>query len=266
VLNLWRHLLRRHARLLAGSGALLLAFELLICAIVATLDLDAMLQQIGAMLPPFLREALLVRALGGGGTASLLAFGWNHPVVHAVGAAVAIVLGSRAVAGEIEHGVLELVLAQPISRARYLLAHVLFAAAAVLAVAGAGVAGTLLGLRAFALPPLPTPALLAVGSGFALLCGALYGVALLLSAMGREGGRAAAAAFAVALVSFVVQAVATLWPEAAFLLPWSLHGHYDPRSLLAAGAVPASTVAVLGGVAGGSTLLAAWRFGTRDLP
>lgn len=264
--NILRRLLRRHALFLLGCAALLSCFQLLICAIVGTLDLDAMLEQLGAMLPPFLREALLQRVLGGADSRSLLVFGWNHPIAHALGAAVAIVAASRAVAGEIERGTLELTLAQPLSRGRYFVAQVLFAAAALLGLVGAGLSGTLVGERVFALAPLPLRGLLHVGAGYALLYAAVYALTLLLSAMGREGGRVAAAGFGLALVSFLIQAIATLWPRAAFLLPWSLHGHFDPRVILAAGAVPARSIAVLGGITVLSTAAAAWRFATRDLP
>ena len=94
-------------------------------------------------------KGLIEQYIGGFGPADLLAFAWNHPVVLAVGGAVAIVSPARAVAGGIEEGTLELVLGQPISRGRYFAAQAVFAAAALAAMSLAGVGAMILGQRVY---------------------------------------------------------------------------------------------------------------------
>lgn len=69
-----------------------------------------------------------------------------------------------------------------------------------------------------------------------------------------------------AVVSYLVNAVATLWPQAAFLQPYSLHHYYDPRTTLVKGHLPLGSVLALGGVAIVCVAVAFRRFATRDLP
>jgi len=141
---------------------------------------------------------------------AMLAFGWNHPITHIIGTAVAITLGARAVAGEIENGAIELVLAQPVSRAHYLTAHILFAAFAILSIAVLGVLATAIGQRVFALEPFPPARLALLLLAFLLLQLAIFAITLIASTFGREGGRAALAGLFVAVVSYMVGAIASL--------------------------------------------------------
>ena len=128
VRNLLRALVARHAAFVALSGLLLAAFQFLICAAVASVDVSG-------------------RARDAPGVAAADAAG--HGLRHAVrrvlgarparlrlertrsrrrsGAAVAIVLAARAVAGEAETGAIELLLSQPLSRGRYFAAQAGFA-------------------------------------------------------------------------------------------------------------------------------------------
>jgi ABC-2 type transport system permease protein len=263
--NLLTRLGARHRVLLAASALLLGAFELALCAVVANVDVGGAVEQALAFAPPAL-QAMIQQEMLGGTDAGILAFGWNHPIAHALGAAVAITLAARAIAGEIEGGTMELVLAQPVSRLRYLSAHVAFAAAALAGVALAGVLATAVGQRVFGLEPFPIARLGVLLLSFFLLQAALYAVTLAFSAFGREAGRVALAGFGVALFSYLLQVLATLWPAAAFLEPYSLHTYYDPQEILMDGVLGADGVAVLGGVALVGVTVAAWRFRTRDLP
>lgn len=266
MINLLRRLARRHLSFLLTCGALLAGFELVVCAVVGNVDVGGLLSDLAPALPPFFQALLSQQALVRVNATGLIAFGWNHPIVHALGGAVAVVLGSRAIAGEIERGTIELVLAQPVSRLRYFTAHVVFGAIALTAIAAAGLAGTVAGQRAFALPQIGFQALASLGGSFVALQASIFGLTLLLSAFGREGGRVAAAGFCVALVSFLLQVVATLWSDAAFLLPWSLHGYYVPRAVLTSGTVSIEDAGILLAVAVVGVAGAAWRFLHRDLP
>lgn len=263
--NLLSRLASRHRVLLLASAGLLAGFEFLICAIVANVDVIGALDQILVFAPPALRAMLEQSLLAGGGPSGLLAFGWNHPVAHAVGTAVAITLGARAVAADVESGAIELLLAQPLSRARYLAANMLFGAGAVAAVTLSGVAATLVGEAAFALHGFGAHALARLAAGFFLLQLAWFAIALALSSFGREVGRVGLAAFFLAVASYLVHAVAALWPAAAFLDPWSLHSYYDPRRLLGGG-VSSSALVVLGTTIVVGALVATAIFRTRDLP
>jgi hypothetical protein len=264
--NLLRHLLARDAGFVAVSAVLLGGFEWLIGAAVSSVDVSGALGAIVQSLPPFLQTLVAEQYLGDFSRTGLLAFGWAHPIAQAVGAALAIVLATRAVAGESENGAIELTLGQPLARRAYLAAHVLFAVAALALVTLAGLAGTVASGRAFGLEPFGAGELARLGLDYLALTLALYGLTLAFSAFGREGGRVALGGFLVALVSYLVHVIGSMWAPWERLVPWTLHAWYVPQDVLLHGAAVTRPVGTLLGVALAGLLVAWARFARRDLP
>ena len=265
MLNVVRRQLERNAVFLLASMAVLAGFEFLLCAMVASVDVEAAFSQITQFAPPIFK-AMIEQNLLGGSPAGVLAFGWNHPVVHAVLAAVAITLPARAIAGEVENGAIELVLAQPISRAQYFGAHVLLGAGALSAVLAAGLLGTAIGQHVFSLAGFGVSRLALLFLNALLLQLAIYAVTLLASAFGREAGRVALVGVLVAVLSFLVDAIARLWSKAQFMKPYSLHGHFDPREILVQGDSASVSMLILAAVASAAAAAAFVHFARRDIP
>jgi ABC-2 type transport system permease protein len=263
--NLLGRLFARNRGFLIASALVIGGFQFILCAIVVTMNLESTLEQIRTFAPPLFR-AMIEQTMLGGSAAGVLAFGWNHPITQAVMTAVAITLGARAVAGEIEIGAIELVLAQPLSRTAYLAAHLIFGVSAIALVALAGTLGMMVGQRVLGLEPFGAGRVAALVVNLILLQAALYALTLLVSAWGREAGRVAVIGVLVAVVSYLINVIATFWPKAAFTLPWSLHSYYNPRAILVDGALPAVHVLALAGVAVACFAIAFRRFATRDLP
>src|SRR5262245_23994751 len=264
--NLLRHLAARHAPFLVASAALLAAFQFLICAAVGSVDVSGAFEALVRSLPPLLQEIVSSQLFGGFTARGLLAFGWSHPITHALGSAVAIVLAARAVAGESETGAIELLLSQPLSRGAYFAAHVGFALAAIASLSAAGVLGTVIGQGVFGIERFALGSLLRLALDYALLLGAIFGITLVLSAFGREGGRVASAGFLIVLVSYFGEAIGRLWNRAAFIRPWTLHEYFAPNDILVRGVGIARLAAVLGSVLAASLVLTWARFRSRDVP
>jgi ABC-2 type transport system permease protein len=264
--NLLRRLVRRNRFFLLVCGLSLGLFEMLVCAAVSTLNLQAVGAQILATLPPMVQAVAGQQMLAMFTPAGLIAFGWNHPISIAIGAAVALATASRAVAGEVESGSIELLLAQPIARGTYMATQLLFGFAALAFITACGLAGSLAGELVWGLPLFQPAAALALGGGFWLVNAACFGFTFMLSAFGREVGRVAGVAFIAVLASYLLQAVGRFWSRAAFLLPWSVFERYTPRTLLATGRVPTDALLVLGGIVLVSVTVAWLEFVRRDLP
>jgi hypothetical protein len=69
-----------------------------------------------------------------------------------------------------------------------------------------------------------------------------------------------------AVVSYLIDVIASMWSKAAFLHPYSLHHYYDPRQILTQGHLPSASLPVLGAfiiVTGGAVFV---HFLRRDLP
>jgi ABC-2 type transport system permease protein len=264
--NLLRLLAARNAAFVAWSALLLAGFQYLICAAVGSVDVSGALQLVLRSLPPMLQTMIASTMFGGLTPSGLLAFGWNHPIAQAAGTAVAIVLGMRAVAGEAETGALELLLTQPLSRAAWLAAQVGFGFVALALVTAAGLAGTLAGQAVFGLGRFTGVALLRLGLGFLLLQAAWFGVALLVSAFAREGGRVASIVFLVALASYLANVIGHLLEHAAFILPWTLSHYFSPQDILVEGRGQVRPELTLAAVGLAGVVLAWLRFRRRDLP
>ena len=244
MLNLARRQLERHWPFLVAVMLVLGAFEYLICAMVASIDVEGAFAQVTQFAPPFMR-AMIEQNMPGGSPASILSFGWNHPVAHALLTAVAITLATRAIAGEVESGAIELILSQPLSRAQYFMAHALFGLTALCAVIAAGLLGTFVGQQVHSLSAFAPSRLALLFANALLLQAAIYAITLFASAVGREAGRVAIVGVFVALLSFLVNVLAMLWTKAAFAKPYSLHAYFEPREILVDGRLATSSVAVL---------------------
>lgn len=264
--NLLQRLAARHAFFLLFSLVLLGGFEFLMCALVSTVNVSGAIEELMKSVPPFMRSMVGDKFFAGLTTRGILAFGWNHPVAQALGTAVAIVLAARAFAGEIESGVMELLLSQPVSRMSYFIAQISFAMLALAVLTLAGVVGTIIGQKFFELEMFETGSLLKLGFNFFLLQSSWFGLTLVFSVFGRESGRVASAAFLLALSSYLVQAIGTLWPAAAFLLPYSLYTYYSPQAILVENTLAGKSMTILFSVFVVCIGLAAWRFQRRDIP
>jgi ABC-type transport system involved in multi-copper enzyme maturation permease subunit len=265
MLNLVRRGFERGWVFLLTVALVLAGFELVLCAVVASMDVAGALGQMTQFAPPALREMIELN-MPGGSPAAVVAFGWNHPVAHALLAAVAITLAARAVAGEVENGGIELALAQPVSRPRYFTAHLVFGMTALAAVLAIGIIGTVVGQYVWSLEPFGLPKLAALFLNALLLQLAIYALTLLVSAFGREAGRVALAGVLIAVISFLVNVVATLWSKAAFARPISLHAYFEPRDILVRGELAPSSLIVLATVTAIGIVAAYVVFAKRDLP
>ena len=262
--NILRRLAARHRTFLIVTAIVLAGFQLLISAIVAGVDVESAFAQIRAFAPPallpFIEQSMI------GSPQGMLAFGWNHPITHALVTAVSITLAARAIAGEVENGAIELILAQPISRARYFTAHATFGISAITFITLSGLVGSVIGRQLFGLPPIGTADALRLTTNLVLLQGSIYAMTLLLSAFGRENGQVAIGGVLLAVVSYLIEVISSMWSKAAFLHPYALHSYFNPRRILTEGQIPTASLPVLTAFIVIMGTAAFVRFRSRDLP
>ena len=229
----------------------------------------------------------------------VLSIGYVHPVMQVLFCLWAIGRAAGAIAGEIERGTMELLLAQPLPRSRVILAHfcvdLLLIPALCLSLWGGLSVGTwLVGPLTVdpnatkALPFAPTevdPEILALDvSKFgapllnvAALLFALSGATMALSAAGRSRWRVMGLAALITLLQFVMNIVGQIWDSVAFLRPLTVFYYYQPQQIALKGAwtVPMHAfgmdfhppmLAVLFGIGAIGYLLAWPIFQRRDIP
>jgi len=267
TINLLRRLFKRHWVFLTVIGLLLAGFQVLICTIVSNINIEGAMREISQSLPPFVQTMLSEEFALGLSSRGLVVFAWNHPVVLALLAAPMILLAGRAIAGEIETGTMELLLSQPLARSTYLATQIIFAIVVLLALVGMMLIGVYIGLSLFNLHQvLPWRTFLPVAANLASLEIAIYGVTLLLSATARDGGRVVTIVLLFVLISYLVQAVARLWPKIQFLSTYAIFNYYSPQQIVMNNLTPWRNMLILlavGLVSGG---LGWWKFMRRDIP
>lgn len=207
-------------------------------------------------------------SFGGGDVFSLggsIALGYVHPIAIILVAVFAIGFAASAVAGERQRGTLEVLLARPLSRRRIyatILGAVLVFIGLVLAAASVGtvIGAALAGL----LGELPVERLPLLWLNGMLLWGSIAAIGLAASVSFDRLAPAIGITIAIVIVSYFLDILGTLWPDASGLQPYSLFHYLTSRDILAGAADPVPFV-VLGVVGLIAVLYALVEFPRRDL-
>lgn len=176
---------------------------------------------------------------GGGNMFTLpgsVALGFIHPIAIALLAVFAIGYAVNAVAGERQRGTLENVLARPVSRrsfyATLFVAATLFIALAMAAVLiGTAASAAALGI----LDELDAGNLPLLWFNGTLLYVAIGAIALAASVSFDRAAPAAGIVLAIVIASYFLQILGSLWPDAAWLQPYSLFHYLKAQETLTKG-------------------------------
>lgn len=205
--------------------------------------------------------------LGSFGLAGYLSLGYTHPVYLILTSASVVWFASRALAGEMECGSIQFVLARPVTRTVLYLAVLAATLLVIAMVSLIGPLGMLLGLElARPVGVFDRSHLWVAALATATLVWAFAGLSLLWSALSDTMSRAIGLSIAVIVVSYVIDYFAALWDFLEPLEPFSIFDYYEPSSALASGTIPIDHIVVLGAI-GLIGTVAGWAiFTRRDLP
>ena len=291
-------------------GLLIFAYELLWAKITSRLleitpKLLALFGSFGAM-KAFENEVLrgpgeMIRAMLGGDMVrindaqSLLSVGYVHPFVLTVYCIWAIGRSSGAVAGEIDRGTMELLLAQPIARWKVVTTHLAVDLVTIPLLVGCMVLGTFVGVHLFDVYGAAAGVVgadrsvdirlgdfLRAGGNSACLLFAVSGYTMALSALGRYRWRVLGLAMGLTLVQFLINVLGEVWKPLAVLRPLTVFYYYRPQPIILRlpgqwqaslgtawgldSGLAVNVAAVLLGVGLAGYLIAVWHFSRRDLP
>lgn len=246
---------------------------LVVCVAIAAWStfLPVIYQSFGIQMKALVDSGVIPKQLtnfGGGDVFSLggaIALGYVHPISIILVSIFAVGFATSAVAGERQRGTLEVLLARPLSRrgiyATLLAAVLLFIGLVLIA----GSIGTMIGsavvgvLDELALERLPMLWL----NGF-LLWGSIAAIGLAASVSFDRLTPALGITVAIVIVSYFLEVLGSLWPDAEGLQPYSLFHYLTARDILAGTVDPVAFVlpGVVGAVAIGIALAV---FPRRDL-
>jgi ABC-2 type transport system permease protein len=223
-------------------------------------------EQFEKLIPESLKG--LFKAQGGFATNAdgFLAADYRHPIYLVAVSALVIALSSGAVAKEIERGTILMLLGCPLSRRQLLTAKTGAIVAGLLAVLLAAWLGTWMGSIVVGITDqVNMTVFLRVQLNMLALAVAIAGYALLISALGSDGGQTTAWTAGTTVGMFFLDFLATLWSPAESLGPLSIFYYYDPLSIARDGGIPWLDISVLLGVGAVGFIAALVVFQRRDI-
>jgi ABC-2 type transport system permease protein len=202
-----------------------------------------------------------------------LSIGYIHPLPQTILLIWAVGRASGALAGELERGTMELLIAQPIARWRIVATHLCVDLVTLPALTTCMLLGTYLGVQ---IVPLPAADLSHYWKAIVLAAGlayALTGVTMAFSSLGRSRWRVLAWTIGLVLLMSLLNLLGQLWDTIEPYRPWSLLYYYQPQHAIlkdqwtvAVGGNQVPMLAVLLTVGTLGYAFAIWYFSRRDLP
>jgi ABC-2 type transport system permease protein len=206
-------------------------------------------------------------------TGDLLSVGFVHPLPQTILLIWAVGRAAAALAGELERGTMELLIAQPIARWRVVTTHLCVDLITLPALTLCMLGGTYLGVQWV---PLSNADLSHFWRGMVLaaaLAFALTGMTMAFSSLGRSRWRVLAWTIGLVLVMSLVNLVGQLWDTIEPYRPWSLLYYYQPQYAILkdqwtvpVGGVAIPMLGILLGVGALGYAFVVWHFSRRDLP
>jgi ABC-2 type transport system permease protein len=251
-----------------ACGALLLAFALVIVVSFRAFGDMFEEQVMGRMAAGGMGEIFFGGAPQGMDFLSTyLSIAFTHPLVLLLLCVFAIAVASRALAGEIERGTVDVLLALPVTRLQFAVASGAAFATGLALLLLVHWAGLRLGLQWTGVLPAgrSMPALGYASQNLAALALCVGGYSFLCSALASERGRAAGLAAGITVAFYFFNVLAQLWEKAKFMQYLSIFHYHRPLPLLTSGAPAWGDLAVLCSLAALTFLAALWVFARRDI-
>jgi ABC-2 type transport system permease protein len=266
-LILLAHSLKRVRTLVIVMGVVLAVFQVFLVLVAGTIQRSNTFEQIGALVPPFLRGLLGPSFTAFMSFGGIVCLGYFHVAVMGALIALAIALGTTPTS-EMETGFMDLILARPLARHWIITRAIIVVLICGVAVVGMLMFGTWVGLNTLAPKDVawPSPKMvvsLATNLGLIMLCWA--GVAMAIGSVARRRSVAGAMAGLLALSTFLLDYVARAWEPAESIAWLSPFRYYSPFELVMGKSLPAKNVLVLTSIAVVSFAIAYVFFSRRDI-
>jgi ABC-2 type transport system permease protein len=253
--------------LLAVMGLLLGLFQVFLIIVATSIHRSDAFEQIGALLPPFVREMLGPSVTSFMSFRGIVCVGYFHLSVMGSLIALSIVLATVP-ASEVETGFMDLILSRPLARHWIITRTVVIVVVCTVALLATMLAGTWIGLNTLAPTEAIWPSLtlvlsLAANLGLLMLCWS--GIAMAIGSAARRRSVAGGLAGVLALGTFLLDYIARAWQPAESIAWLSPFRYFNPFQLLDGNPLATKNVVVLAGIAVSGFAAAYVIFSRRDI-
>ncbi len=242
-------------------------FQLMVLYLVTTFDTQSMLASVLSQLPKNLRIFLndsFFNMLSYDGAA---AFGFNHPIVLALLAIVAIGLPVKHISREIENGNMEMMLSLPFRREKLIIQLWISGCLILACILLASFAGSILSLEVFhELSWEIFFNVLKIAFNLWLLYVLIMTYTLMLASCAKGGGKSGNISAMTTLIFYLLFFFGQIWEQLSFSLHFNIFNYYQPQEIMFGRGNYWIDLLILGLLTGLLLLLGVRRFERRDIP
>jgi ABC-2 type transport system permease protein len=250
-----------------GIALVIFLMQIAVCGIVHDDENVRTLLKFLDMMPGLFKSALGGEGLQVGNTASLIAIGYNHPLVLTLYMLFAVAVPTSLLAGEVQRGTMELVLSRHITKLQ------VYACAGVLALVGMFALvivmflGTVVGttINDFG-EPIPLYRFFQTAINGGLLASTAGAISLLCAASFPRRGMAVGVAVGYLVVNYFITVTSQWWSLIKSLRPITLFHYTNGYKIFVDHVWPVSDMCVLATILAASAVSGAIIWQRRDLP
>jgi hypothetical protein len=264
VLTLIRRTLGRVGRILSVLAVLLTLFQVSIVAVAASLQESHGFDRIAGLLPAFIQQGFGPALTSFPGMAGL---GFFEPLIVMLVVQFAIYLATEP-AGDVESGLVDLILARPLPRHRLVTRSLLVMTGATVTLSMTMVLSLYASLWVLApqVAAWPTPhVVFLLMAHLTAVAWCFGGAALAAAAWSRRRGLAQSAVAVAAVAFYLMEVVGEAWSRAAWASWLSPFHRFHGSGILSGQTNPGRDLTILGTLGLAGVLLAYWQFSRRDV-
>lgn len=266
-LALLRFSLMRILPIWIGIALVIFLMQIAVCGIVHDNENVKTLLKFLDMMPGIIKSALGGQGLKVGNTASLIAIGYNHPLVLTLYMLFAVGIPTGLLAGEVQRGTMELILSRPTTKMQVYISAGLLTLTGMFALVLVMFLGTVAGttINEFG-EPIPLYRFFQTAINGGLLASAVGAISLLCAASFPRRGMAVGVAVAFLVVNYFITITAEWWPKIQGLKTYTLFHYANGYKIFVEHAWPIRDMCILMTILLVSAILGAIIWQRRDLP
>lgn len=262
-----KFIIKNHRGFILFSILMITLLEYIIISVMTTFDTASLYASLMNQLPERMKMLVSDNYFLHMTVDGAAAFGFNHPIVLVMIAAIAIGIPARHISDAIESGSMEWMLAQPVRRTSLLLSLWMSGCLVLLLIIIGGLAGL---FSALAVTHTFTSVIflkmLQIGCNLWLLSIVMMSMALLIAAFGRMGTKTGTLTSAVVLTLYLFYFFAAIWEWFEFTRPYNIFTYYQPQQLMFDRQSFGVNAAVLTGLIAVLLTVSLVQFRRRDIP
>lgn len=262
-----KFIVKNHRGFVIFSILMITLLEYIVISVMTTFDTASLYGSLMSQLPERLKMLVSDNYFLHMTVEGAAAFGFNHPIVLVMIAAVAIGIPARHISEAIESGTMEWLIAQPMGRVPLVLSLWVSGCMVLLLIIVGGLAGL---FSALAVTHTFTfdifYKMLQIGCNLWLLSIGMMSITLAIAVFGKTGARTGTISAAVVLTLYLLFFFAAIWEWFEFTRPYNIFSYYQPQQLMFDRQSFSINAAVLSGLIAVCLSVSLVQFNRRDIP